>query len=91
MRWIVLQFYGKLNDNNKEKFSWRSLKCPPTVSKLSNFESELTLKVNNTEFHIINNDFQKKLKNDINEIKICNKIFLFVYKSRNLCKLEKDQ
>ena len=91
MRWIVLEFYGKPNDNNKEIFSWKSIKCPPTVSKLSNFESKLTLKVNNTEFHIINNDFQKKLKNDINEIKIWNKILLFVYKSRNLCKLEKDQ
>ena len=91
MRWIVLEFYGKPNDKNKEIFSWKSIKCPPIVSKLSNFESKLTLKVNNTEFHIINNDFQKKLKNDINEIKIWNKILLFVYKSRNLCKLEKDQ
>ena len=36
-------------------------------------------------------NFQKKLKNDINEIKTCNKILVSADKSRNLCKLEKDQ
>ena len=46
--------------------------------------------VNDIEFCNINNDFQKKLKNGINEIKIC-KILVSAGKSRNLCKLEKDQ
>ena len=40
--------------------------------------------VNNIEFGNINNDFQKKLKNDINEIKTCNKILVSVDQSRNL-------
>ena len=56
----------------------------------SDFESELRLMVNNIEFYNISNDFQKKLKNGINEIKIC-KILVSAGKSRNLCKLEKDQ
>ena len=38
-----------------------------------------------------NNDFQQKLKNDINEIKTCNKILVSADKSRNLYKLEKGQ
>ena len=31
--------------------------------------------VNNIEFRNVSNDVQKKLKNDISEIKTCNKIF----------------
>ena len=91
MRWKVLEFYGKLNGNNKETYGFKSIKCPPSVPELSDFESELTLMVNNIEFRNINNDFQKKLKNDINEINIYNKILVSADKSRNLYKLEKDQ
>ena len=74
MRWKVLEFYGKPNDNNKETFGFRSIKRPPCVPELSDFESELTLMVNNIEFRNINDDFQKKIKNDINQIKTCNPI-----------------
>ena len=91
IRWKALEIHGKLNDNNKEKFGFKSIKCPPTVSKLPNFESELTLMVNNVEFRNINNDFQKKLKNNINEIKICNKVLVSASKSINLYKPENDQ
>ena len=87
----MLEFYIKLNDNNKETFGFKSIKCPSSVPELSGFESELTVMVNNIEFRNINNDFQKKLKNDINEIKTCNKILVSADKSRNLYKLEKDQ
>ena len=87
MRWKVLEFYGKLNDNNKETFGFKSIKYSPSVPELSDFESELTLMVNNIEFRNINNDFQKKL----NEIKTCKKIIVSADKSRNLYKLEKDQ
>ena len=34
--------------------------------------------------------FRKNLKNDINEIKTCNKILMSADKTRNLYKLEKD-
>ena len=88
MRWKVLEFYGKRNDNNKETFVY---KYPPSVPELSDFKGELTLLVSNIEFRNINNDFQKKLKSDINEIKTCNKILVSADKSRNLYKLEKDQ
>ena len=45
----------------------------------------------NIEFRNINNNFQKKLTNDVNEIKILNKILVSAGKSRNLYKLEKEQ
>ena len=47
--------------------------------------------VNNIGFRNTNNDFQKKLKNDINEIKTYNKILVSAGNARNLYKLEKDQ
>ena len=87
----VLEFYGKLNDNNKGRFGFKSRKNPPSVPELSDFESELTVMVNNIKFRHINNDFHKKLKNDINEIKTCNKILVTADKSRNLYKVEKEQ
>ena len=87
----VLEFYGKLNDNNKRRFGFKSRKNPPSVPQLSDFESELTVMVNNIKFRNINNDFHKKLKNDINEIKTCNKILATADKSRNLYKVEKEQ
>ena len=34
MRWKVLEFHRKLNDNNKETFRFKSIKCPATVSEL---------------------------------------------------------
>ena len=43
------------------------------------------------EFRNIKNDFQRKLKNDINEIKTCDKILVSANKSINLYKLERDQ
>ena len=62
MKWKVLEFYGKLNDNNKENFGLKSIKCPPAVSELLDFESKLTLIVNNKEFSNTNNDFQNNSK-----------------------------
>ena len=85
MTWKVLEFYGKLNDNNKETFCFKLIKFPPTVSELSDFESKLTLMVNNMEFHNNDNDFHKKTqKKTINEIRACNKILVSADKSRNL-------
>ena len=41
MRWKILEFYAKVNDNNKETFGFNSIKCPPLLPELS----ELTLMV----------------------------------------------
>ena len=69
----ISRVLGKLNDNNKETFGFKSIKYSPSVPELSDFESGLTLMVNNTEFRNINNDFQKKLKNDIMRLKLARK------------------
>ena len=45
MRWKVLEFQGKLDDNNRKTYGFKSLKCPPAVTEMKNFEKELLLMI----------------------------------------------
>ena len=39
MRWKAPEFIGKLNSNNNtETYGFQSIRCPPAVEELSNFE-----------------------------------------------------
>ena len=93
MRWKTLEFLGKLDndDNNRETYGFKSTKCSPAVPELSQFENDLMYLVKNLEFRKINNEFQNKLNNDINEIKTRDKVFVAADKSRHIYKMEKDQ
>ena len=85
MRWKTLEFLGKLDndDNNRETYGFKS-KCPPAVPELSQFENDLMYLVKNLEFRKVNNQFQNKLNNDINEIKTSDKVFVAADKSRHI-------
>ena len=91
MRWKVLEFQGKLDDNSKNTYCFKSLKCPPPLNEMKNFENELLLMTKNIEFKNVKNEFKEKLKEDINEIKTSDKIFITVDKSRHIYKMEKQQ
>lgn len=92
MRWKVLEFLGKLdNDSQKETYGFKSLKCPPAITELADFENDMMLMVKNVQFRQICNTFQNKLKSDIDEIKKSDKVFVSADKSRNIYKMEKDQ
>ena len=64
--------------------------CPPVVDELTEFENDMQLMIKNISFKRINNSFQTQLKNDIDDIKHSDKIFVPADKSRNIYKLEKD-
>ena len=85
MRWEILEFLGKLlsDNNNNQIFGFQSIKCPPAVNKLADFEKEMMLMVKNIQFPKINNNFQQKLKEDIKDIKSINKVFVPADKSKN--------
>ena len=91
MRWKVLEFQGKLDDNNRKTYGFKSLKCPPAVTEMKNFENELLSMIKNTEFRNAKNYFQEKLKEDINEIKTSDKVFVGADKSRHIYKMDKQQ
>ena len=47
--------------------------------------------VKNIKFKNVKNEFQEKLKEDINEIKTSDKMFVAADKSRHIYKMEKQQ
>ena len=83
-RWKCLEFPGKLNSNNVESYGFKSVKCPPAIPEMTDFENDLQQMIKNVEFRQLSNSFQEKLKNDIEHIKKSSKIFVFPDKSRNI-------
>ena len=88
MKWKTLEFLGKLNSKSNTD---QSIRCPPAVEELSNFENDLLLMIKNIEFRKINNSFQEKLSNDIKQIKNSDKVFISADKSRNVYKLGQSE
>ena len=93
MRRKVLEFLGKLDSNsNKNKtYGFKSLKCPPAVEEMTQFENDLLLLIKKLEFEKVHSGFQTRLRDDIKEIKASNKIFVSANKSRHIYKMEKDK
>ena len=58
---------------------------------MAQFKDDLLLLIRSLEFKEVLNDFQIKLRDDINEIKASNKIFVSADKSRHIYKTEKDE
>ena len=90
MRWKALQFQGKLQPSDKETYGFKSKKCPPVVNELSKFEEDLMKIIKNIEFRNVNNEFQKKMKEDMKNIKTCGKVVVPADKSTNLYKVDKE-
>ena len=55
------------------------------------FENELLLLIKNLELKKVHNDFQRRLRDDIKEIKASIKMFVSDYKLRHICKMEKAE
>ena len=89
---MVYGVHGKLNSNgNVESYGFKSVKCPPAIQEMTDFENDLQQIIENVEFRQISNNFQGKLKNDIDHIKKSNKIFVFADKSRNIYEVEQEE
>ena len=73
MRWKCLEFVRKLNSNNVESYGFKSVKCPPAIQEMTDFENDLQQMIKSVEFRQIRNNFQ----NDVEHIKKSNKIFVF--------------
>ena len=90
MRWKALQFLGKLEENNKETYGFKSRICPQSVDELSKFEDDLMLMIKNIDFRNVYSKFQEKLKYDITKIRSSKKVIVPADKTRNLYKMEKE-
>ena len=92
MRWKVLKFLGKLDNNSdkNETCGFKSLKCPPAIEEMAQFENDLLLLIKNLESTKVHNDFPMRLRDD-KEIKASSKMFVSADKSRHSYKMEKDE
>ena len=49
MRWKCLDFLGKLNSNNVESYGFKSVKCPPAIQEMIDFENDLQQMIKGVE------------------------------------------
>ena len=90
MRWKVMAFDGKLRQSGKTTFGFRSPLYPEPSPDLATFEKDLMSMIRNIEFRPVHNEFQTKMRNDINAIKASGKVVVAADKSSNLYKMDKD-
>ena len=93
MRWKVVFCNKKDNDNEQllENYGLKSESCPPQIKELVPFEEELINLVKRIEFRKVENNFQKKLREDILLIKSSNKTVTQADKTSNIYRLSKEE
>ena len=94
MRWKAIHFNN--NEDNKEEckpkwFGLKSFYSPKQVKELIPFENDLIEILRNIKFRRVRNNFQKKLKDDINQVRASNKTMTFADKTSNMYRLNKDE
>ena len=92
MRWKAIRFNNETNKNEEQTTEWYGLKSPYTprqVKELIPFENDLVELIRNIKFRKVQNNFQKKLKDDIKTIKESNKTMTFADKTSNMYRLTK--
>ena len=90
MRWKALEYLGKLNNSTKESQGFKSRKCIPTVKEMNNFEEDLRLMIKNLEYGNVENEFSKKLTDEIKLIKNTKEMLINADKSRNIHKVSRE-
>ena len=76
-----------LTATNYTNYGLRSNISPPQNPALTSFENDIYDIVKNIEFRNVRNNFQGKLKEDINRISFSKNLFVFADKSTNLYKM----
>ena len=86
IRWKAHFFDNPMmrDNDNYTSYGLRSNISPPQNQALTSFENDIYDVVKNIEFMKVRNDFQDKLKEDINEISSSENLLVFADKSTNL-------
>ena len=96
-RWKLFHYLEKEKKKDRPKedmeetYGFKSAKTPPANELLDPFERDLFNILNILEFRKVNCAFQKKLKNDINELKESNRVLVSADKSTNFYSVSKDE
>ena len=89
-----VHWFGKEDDSEKNEQKYNVFRARTTVEpidELKQFEKEFFEMIGNIEFRRYSNDLSKRIKDDVNQIRKCNKVIMFADKSSNLYKIEKEQ
>ena len=85
--------FNNNNDNNvfkQESHGFKSLKTPPQNELLNPFENDLYDIMRNIEFKHRKNQFQSKMKQDLQNIKSSDNLFVPADKTTNMYEMPKD-
>ena len=91
LKWEAYFFDKKEHSVNNMNFGFKSNFTPLQHELLSPFESDLYNIVQSISFKPVRNDFQKKLLEDINNIKSCEDLHVFADKTTNLYEMTPEQ
>ena len=89
MRWKAFFFLNKnTNDTTKESYGFKSKRSPPHVNELNDFKDCMLDMIQRVEFKTTtySNELQKKLSQDVKEIRDENNIFVKADKTTNYYK-----
>ena len=89
MRWRAFYYLNQQKSNNeiKETFGFRSMKCPPPCSGLIPFEKDM---VTSLKLRHVKDSFQRALSQDIRKIKSSPNVFVFAGKTNNIYEMSKE-
>ena len=92
LRWKAHFFFDeKEHSVNNMNFGFKSSFTLPQHELLSPFESDLYDMIRSINFKPVRNDFQKKLTEDINNIKSSENLLIFADKTANLYEMTPEQ
>ena len=90
MRWKAHFFVEPNNSDRIQSFGFESEKTPKPHPAMIAFENDLCNLANSLEFTKYRSDFQKRLQNDIKEIRNSPDMFVFADKTTNIYKMPPD-
>lgn len=99
MRWKAHFFDTTKNDSDNnndnkqvpETYGLKTLNCPPQINDLVPFEADMFEIVKSLKFRKTKNQFQAKLRQDIQTIRNTKTTLTFADKTSNIYKLSKEQ
>ena len=87
LRWRAHFFLNPNDRPSKETYGFKSIRAPPQIKELKQFEDRLFTLIRNIEFRPYTNTFQEKLRRDIKVIEDSDDVFVAADKTTNYYKL----
>ena len=91
LRWRAFFFLNPNDRPEKETYGFKTMKATPKIEELKQLEERLRIMIRDLEFRKFSNDFQDKMKRDLNEIINDSHVIVAADKTSNHYKLTPEQ